>query len=263
MSVVPDDVARTILGFCDPDRYLTTGVVSKSLNEAYGKNRTTCVVGFLESVSNPDEWTGPVPLGEDTLEVLARSKDRHRLIPRALAMGLEWDHFCVEKEAERGNRDFFLWLSTTDLFWLPENAYASAARAGRVDMMDFFLERGFGYPDARCDVLCSKSDSSAELRRWVEETESTGGYRLAEGVKNDDLRAVMAEINEDTEYEWMLQDAVRCGSISVVGYLVEDAGLGPSPRDVNTAVGMDRREILELLLPAVREPTPGPRASSR
>jgi len=251
MNTISDDILRHVLGFCDTNRYLTLGIVNRRINSLHREEeKNTSTMGFLESDTMLVGETGKAifPGNEtaiDALGILARSKHSLRLIDRALDRGLEWDHFCVEEESSKENKDFFIWLSNSDLFWLPENAYAAAAYDGKIDMMDYLLVSGFGYPDNRCKII-ARGKGDTRLDKWIERVESTDGFMLSDAVKNDNIRTVVDKFEEKTYYNWILHDAVMYGSFSVVEFLLGE-GIEPTQRDFNTAREMSREKILEIL----------------
>lgn len=243
INFISDDIARHVKSFCDPYRYLSLGLVNRQFNETYKKEeRRTSTLGYIESDTSMDL---DKVTGGEIIVTLARSKHLHHLIPREIERGIEWDHFCVETEAERGNKEFFIWLSTSDLFWLPENAYAAAAYTCNTEMMTFLLKSGFGYPDARCRTV-AKKNRDVSLMKWIEETEKMDGYVLSEAVKNDDLKTVIEKYRSDTHYDWILHDAVVSGSASVVEFLIE-SGVEPTTRELNTSNMYDWEEVAEVL----------------
>lgn len=233
--------------FCDTKRYLTVGMINKQFNSIHRKeDRVTSAMGFLESGTPLVDRNGEYVFPEkDVMYTLIRSKNLHKLIPHAIDRGLEWDHFCVEEEATRGNREFFAWLSNSDLFWIPENAYASAAEAGDIELMDFFITLGLGYPDSRCKMIAERSKNK-QLMDWIERMEETDGYALSEAVKRGDVYMVEKMFNKITCYSWIVQDAVRSGSSEVLYFLLESE-FPPMIRDLNTAREMHRDEIILML----------------
>ena len=242
---VPDEITRCILEFCDPNRYLTLGIVNKKFNYIH-KGRYTSTSGHLESDTPLVNDKGECVLPRDlNIEEMARSKHLHGLIPRALDQGLRWDHFCVEEAARVDNKDFFEWLIRSDLFWLPENAYASAAFYGRTGMLEYLRSSGLGYPDGRCRYFAEKN-GNLEVLEWVNGVELTEGYALSEGVKNNNLGVVKKNYNSSTHYDWIFQDSVRCGSTMVVEFFL-GSGMVPVQRDLKAAIEQNRYEILEIL----------------
>jgi hypothetical protein len=249
---IPDDIAGHIMGFCDQDRYLTVGIVNKQFNHEYGKGlgKRTCTLGFLESdtvlVDNMGREVFP---GDDPFSTLARSAHHHGLIHKAIDRGLEWDHFCVEDPARRGNKGFFRWIEESDLFWLPENAYSSAAYYGNTEMMDFFLSSGFGFPDKGCVRLAKESATSTEeLKTWIETIEKTDGYILSRAVKDNDTETVKRMYSRASRYDRILQDAIVYNFVEMVHLLIS-LGEDPTYRDVGTAEYMLRDDILDVLEP--------------
>ena len=237
------DMKRAIMDFCAPGRYLTVGLVNREFNSLYRANeKMTSTLGFLES-NTPLEYDkdNDSPPGDGIMSALRSHRRFHDLIPSALNLGIKWDHFCVEDEAFRGNKNFFYWLSKSNLFWLPENAYASAAEANDIHMMDLLMSLGLGFPDSRCRIISTRTINK-DLSDWIRRVEGTDGFILSEAVKSDDLTVVMDKFSVDTSYEWILQDAVRTGSVSVVNFLLRQ-GLIPCERDLNAAEEMYRVEI--------------------
>lgn len=251
MNAIPDEILRNVLEFCDRNRYLTLGIVNKRINSLHDEEeKNTSTMGFLESDTMLVDETGDgiFPGNEtsiDALGIIAQSKHNLRLIDRAINRGLEWDHFCVEEESSKENKDFFMWLSNSDLFWLPENAYAAAAYDGKIDMMDYLLVSGFGYPDHRCKIYAKRKEDT-RMEKWVERVENTDGFILSDAVKNDNIQTVVDKFGAKTNYNWILHDAVMYGSLSVVEFLLGE-GIEPTERDFNTAREMRREKILEVL----------------
>ena len=249
MNNIPDDVAGNILSFCEPGRYLTIGLVNKQFNLLHkDEQKVTSTLGYLESDTPLLTRDGDQVLPEPaTLKGLMTSKCLHRLVKRTMERGLEWDPFCVNEAAEAGYTEFFTWLERTDFFWLPENAFASAAEEGNVDFMKFMVDSGYGFPGTM-SLYRARTRGHANVAEWMDQVRCTKGYSLHRAITNYDWRLV-EELYQDVEthYDWMVVDAIAMGCYNTVEFFVS-VGETPKGRDVVAAKKFHREAILELLL---------------
>ena len=220
------------MSFCDDSRYLTRGIVNKQFNSLYKTNKQTSDMGFIESdTEHVDKYGVTIPPSSRVMSSIAGSMDLSRLIDRAMNRGGEWDPFLVEDAAKMGNKDFFRWLYNTDFFWLPCNAYASAAEYGNLDMMKFLMYSGCGIPDRRCKIRAHENGHTHVLE-WLTHIETTEVYVLSNAVSSNDIDTVINMYDsEKNHYDWILTDAIVNGSVDVFEYLLE-FGLEPTKRDI-------------------------------
>ena len=248
MNIIPDDIAGNILSFCEPGRYLTVGIVNKQFNLLHKKEqKVTTTLGYLESDTPLLTMDGSQVFPEpETLKGLMTSKCLHRLVKRTIERGLEWDPFCVNEAAEAGYKGFFKWLERTDFFWLPENAFASAAEEGNVDFMKFMVDSGYGFPGSM-SLYRAEKHGKDNVIEWMDQLQSTKGYSLHRAIMSYDWRLV-EELYQDSEnhYDWMVFDAIAIGCYNTVEFFVS-VGETPMDRDFVAAKKFHRDAILELL----------------
>lgn len=249
MGIIPDDIAGNIMSFCDPGRYLTIGLVNKQFNLLHkDEQKVTNTLGYLESDTPLLNKDGSQVLPEpETLKGLMASKCLHRLVKRTIERGLEWDPFCVNEAAEAGYKEFFKWLERTNFFWLPDNAFASAAEEGNVDFMKFMVDSGYGFPGPMSLYIAEKNGHTSVLE-WMDKLKFTKSYSLHRAIMNYDWRLVEELYQDvDTHYEWMVLDAIAIGCYNTVEVFVS-VGEAPMDRDFVAAKRFNRDAILELLL---------------
>lgn len=155
-----------------------------------------------------------------------------------LDMGHEWDHFCVDEAIEHDSFKFIIWLHfDSNLYYLPENAYAHASHLKKVYMLNFLRENDIGFPDDRCIV-----DTPIWFKNF---SDSDVSYRVARIIREDNLYELQSVYGTYTLDNNMLTEACVYGSMRVLAFLMYDKLLVPSPRDFNISRVMFRKDVEE------------------
>lgn len=240
----PDDVLGCVIDFCKHNRYLPVGIVNKKFNsmfKPYEKN--TCVISVFESEKMFESYYhDDIKYPNDIVEILAE-KDKYMSIPIAIKNGFEWFPFCVEDAACYGSKEFFTWLHGTDLFWLPENAHHAAAECGNLEIMEFLVSSGIGFPDTRSE-LAAKKRGMEHVIKWIESIKKDPVFIMVEALRNSEIPLI-----EELYYSGIrphsraITEACINGEMDVLELLVESFDMYPCKEDVNIALSMYRYDI--------------------
>lgn len=245
-SNLPDEVKNSVLGFVKKDTYLILGSVCKEFSSAFDpEDRQTSSVKYLESLELFEHsLVIEVPHEDNVVENLGRL-DTPEGIPLALRTGYDWDHFCVEDAAIHGREDFFTWLKTTDLFWLPENAYYAAAEVGNLEIVEFLLSNGMGYPDTRALQVAVRK-GHREVSEKLAELSLDQGYHMSVAIRTNDVDTVKRLKASNVKFGYKcVQEVCVNGSTEVFEFL-EKHNVYPTREEFLMAVEFGHTELVGL-----------------
>ena len=248
ISELPMDVLGHILDFCKPERYIPIGLVNKSFNSSFKKDeKTTSSISMFENESLFTNYASDdVEYPKNIVEILALN-GKYSSIQMAINYGFEWDHFCVEGAASNGKKELFTWLKDTDLFWLPENAHASAASDGNLEMMKFLVDSEIGYPDVRSEKIALYNNRN-DIIEWMDTLKSNPRYVMVEAIRNSDLTSVKRLFHSGVKlHSRSVTDTCINGNIDLLRFLIESVEIIPVKRDIDAAIHMYRYNIVEYL----------------
>lgn len=246
MLHLPKDVLKYILSFVKVDSYVIIGTVCSAFHGCYNQSqKITRTSKFLQSPRLLEqaphiEFQRPFPL-DDLI-----TRNEIDVIPLLLSRGLlEWDPFCVERAAEVNSYKFFEWLIATELPWLPENAYCSAAECGNLSLMIFLVERGAGYPDDRA-ITSAKKLRDRKTIEWLLELQLDRTYEMVQAARADSVYAFEQMQNSDYGHVRMyITEACVNSSFGVLEFFRSEVGVGPTIADIARATLFKRFEVLE------------------
>lgn len=242
---LPTVIVSAILDYVKTDSYAIIGAVCQNFKRQFGESeKVTRTCKYLQSVSLLDTLRPTTKFRSSNLLDNLISYGDIRIIPRLLSRGVEWDPFCVERAAEVCNYDFFHWLKTTDLPWLPENAHHKAALAGNLGMMVFLVDSGAGFPDSRSHAAAF---NDRKITEWLGELQLDVAYTLVRAARTDDVQAF-----EQTEFfddhslnQMLLKEACINSSFNVLEFFRCFFDVGPTVSDVAAALFFHRDGVLE------------------
>lgn len=248
---LPAVILETIFDFTKTDSYAIIGAVCTTFRDNFSlSERITRTSKYTQSTKlcNVATIILNIPFNSPYLLDDLISRNQIDIIPLVLSRGLEWDHFCVERAAEIGSYNFFAWLKTTELAWLPENAHFSAASSGNLDMMMFLVESGAGYPDDR-SFDAAKNLQHHKIVGWLRELELEHDYVMVQAARADDVYAFEQTLVDDHHLnQKYITEACMNGSFDVLEFFRSSVGVGPTIRDVRAAVLIKRFEVVDWVL---------------
>lgn len=244
LDTLPTCLLQHIVAFGGENSYLFTGTVNKRIYCSHSLEMkktsfesSTATYGRLEE-SLDNGFTLP----PDTLNRLARH-DRCDMVLHVLDEGIEWDPFCVEYTPLNNSKQFLKWLQNTDLFWMPENVYASSSQEGNLEFMKFMLDSRMGYPDERCFIIASENENR-EIVSWLNDLRMGTTYQMALAIRNDDVDNMKILWSMECPIDQhMVTDACVSGSCGALWFLVSK-GFIPTHRDLKFADTLYRFEIV-------------------
>ena len=246
MLHLPKDVLRYILSFVKTDSFTIIGTVCSAFHGCYNRyQKITRTSKFLQSPQLLEqapniEFQRPYPL-DDLI-----TRNEIDVIPLLLSRGLlEWDPFCVERAAEVNSYRFFEWLIATDLAWLPENAYCSAAECGNLSLMIFLVERRVGYPDDRA-LTSAKKLGDRKIVEWLLELQLDRAYEMVQAAREDNVDAFeQMEVSDYGHVRMYITEACVNSSFGVLEFFRSSVGVGPTVADIAMATLFKKFGVLE------------------
>jgi len=241
---LPRELWNCISDFCEPKSYLHLGLVNRVINSTFEfKSKETSLSLCLTNVSLFKEaLENNVSFPDDLIEKLA-ILDSPDLLKIALLNGFEWDPFCVEQAMASSSKNFFRWLKTTDLFWLPENAHSFAAYNGDLEMMKFLVEEQIGYPD---NVSMTMAIGKDDIIEFLKNIECNNMYKMVNAIRSDDLETFkLVWEHMGVVHKRAIVECCYYGSIEILTFLV-DIGHYPEKSDLCVAIEYSRTNLFYL-----------------
>lgn len=241
LHLLPESVLHRILDFDDKNSFLFTATICKEIYPIRRSKKTS--VSSMNSVTRIDEavYNGFV-LPSNIFDRVAQN-DRHDLVYCLLNHGVTWDPLCVEY----AGKSFLTWLDTTNLFWMPENAYASATKRNDLDLMKFMVFSRMGFPDERCKHVSLKNDFF-EIYSWLTRLEKLDTFEMTSAIRKDDIEVMKMLWGSGCKLDKrMVTDACVNGSNRALWFLVSK-GFTPDNRDLEFADHMYRFSIVKAFL---------------
>ncbi|CAN0251181.1 unnamed protein product, partial [Ectocarpus sp. 12 AP-2014] len=240
------DALQHMLSFVKADSYAIIGPVCRDFRNCYGSDqRVTRTSKYTQSLQLFQQATAKnIEFKSPNLLHDLISRDEIDVIPRLLARGYEWDHFCVQRAAETNNYKFFQWLQTTDdLPWLVENAHRAAAKEGNLEIMIYLVESGAGFPDSGSHA----ATNDCKIVGWLRELQLDPAHAFVKAAREDDVRVFeQIEFFDDHVLNRMcLKEACIHGAFNVLEFFRVFVDVGPTVSDVATAVHFQMVDILD------------------
>jgi hypothetical protein len=243
----PEDILGNILDFCKPNSYLPIGIINKKFNSMFKPHeKQTSIISLFESDKMFENYSSDlIKYPNDIVDILAENH-KYMSIPTAIKNGFEWSPFCVENAAHYGSKEFFTWLNGTNLFWLPENAHATAAEYGKLEIMKFLVSSGIGYPDIRAEIA-AKKHSMVHITKWIEYIHIDPIFIMVEAMRNSDIHKIQELYSSGIRPpSRSITEACIVGSMSVLELLVE-FGMVPCREDMEISLSMYRYDIANYI----------------
>jgi len=239
---LPADVFINILSF-NTESFLFSGILNKSM---YTKTKTS-IDSVLESRERLEEIIqSDFILPYNIFDIIA-SLDKPEMIDIILNNGIEWDHFCIESAVYNKSIKFIEFINSSDLFWMPENAFIWAVENRDLELAKFMFNSGFGFPDERC-IIYAHEYEFVEFIEWIETIYKSNEYIMYNNIKNDDLENVILMWDNGFELS-RLELITSCvnNSIKVFRFII-DLGILPGKKEYNYSCHMKRTFISGMIL---------------
>ncbi|CAM9963038.1 unnamed protein product [Ectocarpus sp. 12 AP-2014] len=244
MLHLPDATVSAILDFVKTDSYAIVGPVCRDFEKQYKPSeKVTRTSKYTQSSALFQQAPNTIQLKSPSLLDDLISRGEIEVIPLVLSRGYEWNHFCVERAAELGSYEFFEWLRSTELAWLPEVAHRAAALSGNVQMMTYLVESGAGFPSCRsCAVAKDR-----RVREWLREVLLDPALIFVTAAREDDVCVFQqTDFLEDHCLNRMcIREACNSGSVNVLEFFRRFVDVGPTATDVAAALHFQRVEVAE------------------
>lgn len=241
--VLPIDIWGHISSFCDSENYVNFGRVNKDTNSLYKscEKKTSLELCLTSKSLFKYALDNGAVFSEDIIEYLA-IRDLPDLIKVALSYGFEWDHFCIEAASASHSKNFFRWLRTTDLFWLPENAISFCVYNDDLEMIRFFIDEKIGYPD----IHVVDNSKNVEIIEYFKNIECDNMYKMVNSIRSDDLNTFkMVWEHIGVIHERAIFECCYHGSLKILRFLI-DMGNYPDRNDILVAIQYSRTNLFYL-----------------
>jgi len=246
MNQLPSEIVKNIFSF-NNENFLFSGTISKNIYNSID-SRVTSHGSVLESASRVNESIdGNLDLSSRLLENLAKL-DKPEFIHVCIQNGLEWDHFCVETAAQYNSVSFIEFVNSSELFWLPENAFISAIEVKNIDLCKKMHGLGMGFHDERCKIHAQKNEYH-DIVKWLNDIEDTDEYKIYSIIKRDCV-SELVDMNLDVSYDFERFIITTCcvnGSSECLKFFI-NYGMSPSHKDLIYSDHMDRENISYILM---------------
>ena len=251
---IPRDVLCHIMTYREKHSFLFLGLVNKAFLMYMEDNLTSYVSALgsetrLKCVIDSGELSGDgdALLNDMLLYGVARHDIPH-CIPTLLKAGMQWDPFAVEEAGEWESIKFLRYVEESGLFWLPENAYASACSYGKIDFMKKMVSEGLGFPDYRC-MYMSIADGNIEMVEWLTLIMNSSKYNLTLAARDNDIILFNCMVDDENAelYQRLVTEACLNGSIDIIASLGR-RGIHPTESDISHAKEMGREFVTDYVI---------------
>ena len=246
MDKLPSDIMNLIFSYGEKD-FLFTGTINKYINKKYNKEYNTSHKSFLESkIRFEESISNGLDVSFNVLESIAKY-NRPDLLEIGFEHGMEWNHFCIEEAVSNNSVTFINFVNNSDLFWLAENAFLSAAENGNLELCKMMYDREMGIPDERF-LLCIEKMNNLEMLEWFNNIKESEKYLSYIMIIDDNLEGIKKLCENGYEITTsLLSYCCIYGSINCFKFFIEN-GLIPRKKELVFSEQMYRHTIVNYIL---------------
>ena len=247
MNNLPDDIMNLIFSYGEDD-FLFTGTINKKTFECKKNNKeyNTSHKSFIESgIRFEESISNGLNVSFNVLESIAKY-NKPELLSIGFENGMEWDHFCIEEAVSNNSVTFINFVNNSDLFWLAENAFLSAAENGNLELCKMMYDREMGIPDERF-LLCIEKNNDLEMLGWFNNIKKSERYLSYIMVLNDNLEGIKKLWENGYEINMnLLSYCCTYGSINCFKFFIGN-GLIPGKKELLFSEQMYRHTIVNYI----------------